>query len=57
VALWRHDDGHEREMAKWAHYRLVSARRQAEESERQELPDLDESPCSAVTEPESLTGD
>jgi hypothetical protein len=42
VALWRHDDGHEREMAKWAHYRLVTARRQAEDAQRLTLTDLDD---------------
>jgi hypothetical protein len=35
------DDSH-REMAKWAHYRLVTARRQAEDAQRQALAELDD---------------
>jgi hypothetical protein len=43
-------DGQAKEMAKWAHSRLVNARRRAEEAQRQALADLDETLCSAVTE-------
>lgn len=38
-------DGHEREMAKWAHHRLDSARRRAEGEQRHALADLGEMPC------------
>jgi hypothetical protein len=38
-------DDHYREMAKWAHHRLATARRRAEEE--QHLGRFDESPCSA----------
>jgi hypothetical protein len=40
-----HRDGSEREMAKWAHYALVSARQLAEDAQRQALAELDDDPA------------
>jgi hypothetical protein len=42
-------DGHEREVAKWAHHRLNTARRRAEDTQRQALSN-DASAYSGVTE-------
>jgi hypothetical protein len=39
-------DGSQREMAKWAHYRLVTARQLAEDAQRQALADLGVEPVA-----------
>jgi hypothetical protein len=47
--LMTYADGHEREVAKWAHHRLNTARRRAEDTQRQAL-SKDASAYSGVTE-------
>lgn len=42
-------DGHQREMAKWAHHRVARARQQAEDAQRHALSE-GASACSGVAE-------
>ena len=41
-------DDHFREMAKWAHHRLETARRRAEEEQRHALADLTNHPAAQL---------
>lgn len=41
-----HQDGHDREMAKWAHQRLDAARRRGEEEQRRNLSDPTNRPAA-----------